>query len=137
MFYSIISSILFSRNFSTKWKKRTRPKIHKTGNPACVLVSSVDCHNNTVSKYVDFYLQSTVKNISSCVRVTIDFLQKLDKVKNIPNDSFLVIFDMKSICTNIPNNEVTKSVREASDNHPTKTVAAKVIITFSTNPVCF
>ena len=37
---------------------------------------------------------------------------------------------MKSLYTNIPNNEGIKAVREAYDNHPNKTVATKVIITF-------
>ena len=108
----------------------TRPKIHKTGNPGHPVVSSVNCHTNTISKYVDFHLQPVVKNISSYVRDTTDSLQKLDKVKIVPNDCLLVTLDMKSVYTNIPNNEGIKAVREAYDNHPSKTVATKVIITF-------
>ena len=107
-----------------------RPKIHKSGNPGRPVVSSVNCHTYTISKYVDFRLQSIVKNVPSYVRDTTDFLQKLDKVKNIPNDCFLVTLDVKSLYTNIPNNEGIKAVREAYDNHPNKTVATKVIITF-------
>ena len=38
---------------------------------------------------------------------------------------------MKSLYTNIPNNEGIKAVGEAYDNHPNKTIATKVIITFS------
>ena len=37
---------------------------------------------------------------------------------------------MKSLYTNIPNDEGKKAVREAYDNHLNKTVATKVIITF-------
>ena len=37
---------------------------------------------------------------------------------------------MKSLYTNIPNNEGIKAAREAYDNHPNKTVATKVIIMF-------
>ena len=37
---------------------------------------------------------------------------------------------MKSLYTNIPNNEGIKAAREAYDNRPNKTVATKVIITF-------
>ena len=111
-------------------KLYTRPKIHKTGNPGRPVVSSVNCHTYTISKYVDFHLQPIVKNIPSYVRDTTDFLQKLDKVKNIPNDCLLVTLDVKSLYTNIPNNEGIKAVREAYDNHPNKTVATKVIITF-------
>ena len=37
---------------------------------------------------------------------------------------------MKLLYTNISNKEGIKAVREAYDNHPNKTVATKVIITF-------
>ena len=37
---------------------------------------------------------------------------------------------MRSLYTNIPNNEGIKAVREGHDNHPNKTVARKVVITF-------
>ena len=108
----------------------TRAKIHKTGNPGRPVISSVNCHTSTISKYVDFRLQPIVKNIPSYVRDTTDFLQKLDKVKNVPNDCLLATLDVKSLYTNIPNNEGIKAVREAYDNHPNKSVATKVIITF-------
>ena len=38
-----------------------------------------------------------------------DFLQKLDKVKNIPNNSLLLTLYVKSLRTNIPNNEDIKA----------------------------
>ena len=84
---------------------------------------------DAISKYVDFHLQAIVRNVPSYVGDTTDFLQILDKVKNIPNDCLLVTLDVKSLHTNIPNNEGIKAVREAYDNHPNKT-ATKVIITF-------
>ena len=64
-----------------------------------------------------FNLQPIVKNFLSYLRGTTDFLQKLDKVKNIPNDCLLVILDLKSLYANTPNNEAIKDVREAYDNH--------------------
>lgn len=45
------------------------------------VVSSLNCHTKTLSKYADFHLQLIVKNIPSDVRGTTDFLQELDKVK--------------------------------------------------------
>ena len=62
----------------------TRPKIHKTGNPGRSVLSSVNCHTNTISKYIDFFLQPIVKNIpsyASYVRGSSDFLRKVDKIK--------------------------------------------------------
>ena len=100
----------------------TRPKIHKTGKPGRPVVSSVNCHTDTISKYVDFHLQPIIKNIPSYVRDTTDFLQKLDKVKNIPNDCLLVTLDVKPLYTNIPDNEGIKAVREAYDKYPNKTI---------------
>ena len=93
-------------------------------------VSSVNCHINTISKYVDFHLQPIVKNILSYVRDTTDFLQKLDKVKKISNDCLLITLNVNSLYTNIPNSGGIKAVREAYDNHPNKTVPTKVILTF-------
>ena len=68
-------------------------KIHKTVNAGHPVVGSVNCHTNTISKNVDY------------VRYTTDFLKKLDKVKNIPNDCLLVNLDVKSLYTNKANNE--------------------------------
>ena len=38
--------------------------------------------------------------------------------------------DVKSLYTNIPNNEGIKAVREAYDKQPSKSVSTEVIITF-------
>ena len=60
-----------------------RPKIHKESNPGHPVVSSV--------KYVDYHLQLIVKEIpSNTVKDTEDFLKKLEKVKDIPQESLLV-----------------------------------------------
>ena len=87
-----------------------QPETPKLYTPRRPVVSSVNCHTNTISKYVDFHLQPIVKNIPSYVRDATDFLQKLEKLKNIPNDCLLVTLDVKSLCTNIPNNEGIKAV---------------------------
>ena len=102
--------------------------VYKTGNPGSPVVSSVNCHTNTILKYVDFHLQPIATNIPSYVSGTTDFLQKLDEVKNI----------LKWLLTCNTWCEVTvhkytkkwsyKSV--AYGNQHNKTVATKVIITF-------
>ena len=104
-------------------------KIHKKDNPGGPVVNSVNCHTSNISKY-DYHLQPIVKNIPSYVRDTKDFLTKLDDVTHILKEILLVTLDFKSLYTNIPNNEGIKAVREALDNHLSKTVSTKVIITF-------
>ena len=54
---------------NSPWTLRfhTQPKIHKEGNPGIPVISSVNCHTSKISEYVDYQLQSIVKQISSCV----------------------------------------------------------------------
>ena len=42
-----------------------------------------------------------------------DFLKKLEKVKDILQESLLVTLDIKSLYTNIPNYEDIKAVKES------------------------
>ena len=68
-------------NDNRKPKILHRPNIHKTENLERPVVSSVNCHTNTISKYAYFQLQPIVKNTPSYVRDTTDFLKRLHKVK--------------------------------------------------------
>ena len=107
-----------------------RPKIHKEGNSGHPVVSSVNCHTAHISKYVDYYLQPIVKEIPLYVKDTQEFLKKLEKVKNIPQESLLVTLNIKSLYANIPDNEGIKAVKEPYEKYKEKTLSTKVIITF-------
>ena len=48
-----------------------------TGRPA---VSSVNCHTFNKSKYVDYHLQQTIKEIPLYVIDLKDFIQKLNQI---------------------------------------------------------
>ena len=107
-----------------------RSKIHKEGNPGRPVVSSVNCQTASISKYVNYHLQPIVKEIPSYVKDTQDFLKKLEKVKDIHQESLLVTLGVKSLYTNIPNKEGIKAVKESYEKYKEKTVSTKVIITF-------
>ena len=94
-----------------------RPKIHKEGNPGRPAVSSVNCHTANISKYVDYHLQPIVTEIPSYVKDTQDFLRKFEKVKDIPQEILLVTLDVKSLYTNIPNNEGIKAIKESYEKY--------------------
>ena len=104
-----------------------RPKVHKEGNPGRPVVSSVNCHIANISKYVDYHLQPIVKEIPSYVKDTQDFLKKLEKVKDIPQESLLVTLDAKSLYTNIPNNEGIKAVKESYEKTKRKRYLQKLL----------
>ena len=97
------------------------PKIHKEGNPGRPVVSSINCHTANISKYVDYHLQPIVKQLLSYVKDINDFINKINIVKSVPENSYLVIIDVRSIYTNIPN---------ADDNYSEKTTTTKVSTTF-------
>ena len=74
------------------------PKIHKEGNPGHPVVSSINCHTANISKYVDYHLQLIVKQIPSYVKEdTNDFINKINAVKSVPKNSYLVTMDVRSL----------------------------------------
>ena len=61
---------------------------------------------------MDCHLQPLVKSLTSYVKDTTDFLNKIkDASKNLPVNSILVTMDVKSLYTNIPNHEGIDAVR--------------------------
>ena len=106
------------------------PEIHKEGNPGCPVVSSINCYTANISKYVDYHLQPIVKQIPSYVKDTNDFINKINAVKSVPKNSYLVTMDVRSLYTNIPNAEGISAVKRAFDNYSKKTTSTKVITTF-------
>ena len=64
-----------------------------------------------------------MKQIPSYVKDTNDFISKINAVKSVPKNSYLVTMDVRSFYTNIPN-------AEAFDNYSKKTTRTKVIATF-------
>ena len=87
----------------------------------------MNCHNANISKYVDYHLQPIVKEIPSYVKDTQNFFEKLEKVKDIPQESLLVTLHVKSLRTNIPNNEAIKAVKESFEKYKEKTVSTKLL----------
>ena len=106
------------------------PKIHKEGNPGRPVVSSINCHTTNISKYVDHHLQPIAKEIPSYVKDTNDFINKINAVKSVPKNSYLVTMDVTSLYTNIPNAEGISAVKRAFANYSKKTTTNKVITTF-------
>ena len=88
-----------------------KSKVHKEGNPGRPVISSINCHTLKISEYVDYHLQPIVKEISSYVQDTTDFLRKINQINFVPDNSYLFSLDVKSLYTNIPNAEGIKSVK--------------------------
>ena len=108
----------------------TLPKVHKPNNPGRPVVISIDSHMSKISKYVDFYLQSLARQLPYYIQDTRHFLRKLNIRRNRNPDSILVTLDLKSLYTNIPNEEGIAAVREVIAMSTNSKISSKVITTF-------
>ena len=106
------------------------PKIHKANNPGRPVVNSIDSHTSNISKYVDFHLQPLAQQLPSYIKDTSHFLRKLNTVNDTNSKSILVTLDVKSLYTNIPNDEGITAVRNAISNSPNNKISTKVIMSF-------
>ena len=106
------------------------PKVHKTNIPGRPVVSSVECHASKISKFVDHYLQPHAKSLPSYIKDTSDFTNRINKTKDINKGTILVTLNVKSLYTNIPNNEGIEAVKSALNSISKRPIATKVIIKF-------
>ena len=86
------------------------PKIHKEGIPGRPIISGCGSPNEKISRFLDHYLQPIVQTLPSYIKDTNDFLTKiLYSNLIVPRNSTLVSFDVKSLYTNIPQEEGIQS----------------------------
>jgi hypothetical protein len=109
------------------------PKIHKKDNPGRPVVSSVGCHTERISAYVDHHLQPFNKELDSYIKDTTAFVKKIQELPEEDN-RILVTMDVKSLYTNIPNAEGMDAVkaRFRARAKPGDGILSKVIIQFLT-----
>ena len=79
-------------------KKATRLEFNKFNK----MVSSINCHTANISKYIECHWQPILKQISSYIRDTNDFINKISAVKSVTEDIFLIIIDVRSLYAIIP-----------------------------------
>ena len=83
-------------------------KIQKEENQGMPVKSSLNYHTSKIPEYADFHLQPIVKLIHSYVKDTTNFLCKLDAMKFVTDNAYLLSLDGKSLFTSIPNAEGEK-----------------------------
>ena len=82
------------------------PKIHKPDIPGRPIISGCGGPTVKLSQYADHLLKPLLKHIPSYVQDTTDFLRRIFTFnKNLTNDFILVTIDVKSLYTNIQNDE--------------------------------
>ena len=104
------------------------PKIHKQNNPGRPVISSVSSPTSEISRFVDHHLQQNVKELKSYVKDTTDFVNKIESQPNVPETSYLVSTDVRSLYTNIPHKEGIAAVKESLERKPSNTLTTIILM---------
>ena len=82
------------------------PKIHKQNIPGRPIISGCGEPTVKLSQYADHLLKPLLKHIPSYVQDTTDFLRRIFSLNaNLPNNVILITIDVRSLYTNIPNDQ--------------------------------
>ena len=79
------------------------------------MISSVDCHTSRISAFVDYHIQDSAQSLKSYVKDTTDFINKINHIGELPENSYLVTMDVKALYTNIPNDKGLQALKETLD----------------------
>ena len=84
------------------------------------MVSSVSSTTEKISAFVDEFFRPMAQNLPSYIKDTTHFLEKINQVGKVSNDTYMVTLDVKSLYTNIDNNEGLRVVEEELEKRATK-----------------
>ena len=87
-----------------------------------------------IFKWTDLEIQPLVKELPSHIKDTTDFIKKLEKInksENLPENSLLVPWGVKSLYTNIPHKECLYSMLHFLQSTGTSRKKIEVILHFT------
>ena len=87
-------------------------KIHKNPMSVRPIVSTINSPTANLAKFLDHYLQPIMKQLPAYLKDTTQFLNEITNLRIQP-DTWLVTVDVKSLYTNIPNDEGIQACYEA------------------------
>ena len=93
------------------------PKIHKDDTPLRPVISGIDSPTDNLSKYMTHYLQPLATNLPTYLRDSKHFKQHLNTIPPLTDKDILVTADVKSLYTNIPQNEGIDMISTHIDQH--------------------
>jgi hypothetical protein len=88
------------------------PKIHKANNPGRPIVSANGHPAEKISGFVDFHLRQRVDALSSFIKDTTDYLQKMAALNPLPSHTTLITMNVTSLYTNIHHSDIIEASKE-------------------------
>ena len=101
-----------------------RRNINPPGRP---IVSGIGTLTEYVSAFVDRELQPLLANIPSYIKDTTDFLNKLSRFNNLPDNTILVTLDVTALYSNIPHNDGIGACKKHLDRRALSTTSSEDI----------
>ena len=106
----------------------TLPKLHKPNNiPGRPIMSGIGTLTEKISGLVETILNPIVKNTDCYIQETIDFLNKLADINEIPQNAILVTMDVESLYTTIPHCDGLHAVEHFSQDQGVNSIPVDVI----------
>ena len=87
-------------------------KIHKSPMGIRPIVSTINSLTANLAEFLDYYLQPIMRQLPAYLKDTTQFLKEITDIK-IQTDTWLVTVDVKSLYTNIPNDESIQACYKA------------------------
>ena len=103
-------------------------KLHKEDMLGHPVASSASSPTEKISAFVDEFLKQMAQNFPSCTEDTNHFLEKINQVGKVSNDTHMVTLDVKSLHTNIDNNEGPRVIEEEFEERATKNTPRFAVI---------
>ena len=104
-----------------------RLNINTPGRP---IVSGIGKLTEYVSAFVDKELQPLLANILSCIKDTTDFLNKLSRFDNLPDNTILLTLDVTALYSSIPHNDGIGACKKYLDRRALSTTSSEDICQF-------
>ena len=95
--------------------------------PGRPIVSGIGTLTEYVSAFVDRELQPLLANIPSYIKDTTDFLNKLSRFNNLPDNTILVTLDGTAVYSNIPHNDGIGDCKKHLDRRALSTTSSEDI----------
>ena len=102
-----------------------RLNINPPGRP---IVSGIDTLTEYMSAFVDRELQPLLANIPGNIKDTTDFVSKLSRLNDLPDNTILVTLDVTALYSNIPHNDGSGACKKHLDGRALSTTSSEDII---------
>ena len=91
------------------------PKIRKrlSNVPGCPVISKCGTPTEKASKFLDYHLKTVMQRSWSYIKDSGDFIERIKRISNIPNDAILVTADVVGLYLSIPHEIGLKALEEA------------------------